>query len=147
VRRVALILSTAAVVAFAVEAPTGTAARPCWQALVGDWADGAISSLYPIHCYRQALRNMPEDIRLYSNASEDINRALAGLAVKRRIAGVSRTPAAKPLTASAAAGGGTSGAPFVLAGIFASAFLLATWAGYLFTRKSRGAARLGGLRS
>ena len=30
---------------------------------------------------------MPEDVRLYSNASDDINRALAGQAVKRSIAG------------------------------------------------------------
>ena len=54
--------------------------------LVDDWADGAISNLYPISCYRQALQNMPEDVRLYSNASDEINRALAGRALKRSIA-------------------------------------------------------------
>ena len=62
--------------AVALAPATASAEEPCWQKLVDDWSDGAISNLYPISCYRQALQNMPEDVRLYSNASDDINRAL-----------------------------------------------------------------------
>ena len=80
--RIALALATVAAAAVVV-VPPGSAAAPCWQVLVDDWADGAISNLYPISCYRQALQNMPEDVRLYSNASDEINRALAGRAVTR----------------------------------------------------------------
>ena len=70
---------------------TASAQEPCWEALVADWSDGAISNLYPIGCYRQALKNMPEDVRLYSSASDDINRALAGRGWKRSIAGSAPT--------------------------------------------------------
>ena len=143
-RRVTLTLATAATVAVGIWTPTGAAAKPCWQVLVADWSDGAISSLYPIHCYRQALQNMPEDVRLYSNASDDINRALAGRVVKRGIAGGAASSAPEPVSAAAAAESGMSDAPFVLLGALTAGLVLAGWAGYLARRKWRGAARLGG---
>jgi hypothetical protein len=133
-------LATVAAIAFVAWVPTGSAAKPCWQVLVRDWADGAISNLYPIHCYRQALQNMPEDVRLYSNASDDINRALAGQAVKRSIAGAEGGSASKPaVTAAAVADDDMSSAPLVLAASLAALLALAGGAGYLARRK--GAAR------
>lgn len=111
--------------------------------LVEDWSDGAISNLYPIRCYRQALQNMPEDVRLYSNASDDINRALTGR-VTRRLAGTDTSSRAEPVTAAAVAQSGTSGAQFVLIGFLAAVLLVAGWAGYLAKRRWRGGARLGG---
>jgi len=144
VGRVVLTLATVAAAAVAAWAPAGSAAEPCWQVLVDDWSDGAISNLYPIRCYRQALENMPEDVRLYSNASDDINRALAGQAVKRSLAGVGETAASQPVTAAAATGDDLSGAPFVLVGSLAALLALAGGAGYLARRKWRGAARLRG---
>ena len=136
--RIVLVLATFAAAA-AVVVPPGSAATPCWQLLVDDWADGAISNLYPISCYRQALQNMPEDVRLYSNASDDINRALAGHAVKRSIAGGS---ASRPVvTAAVIAGDDKSGAPFFLAASLAGLLAFAGGAGYLARRKWRGAAR------
>jgi len=53
---------------------------------VTDWSDGRIDGTYPMGCYRQALQAMPEDIRLYSSAVDDIQRALA-----RRVRATSRT--------------------------------------------------------
>lgn len=150
-RRVALTLATVAAVAASAWTSTGSAAKPCWQVLVADWSDGAISNLYPIQCYRQALQNMPEDVRLYSNAGDDINRALAGRAVKRSIAGGVSASTPKTMTAataaSTAAESGMSDAPFVLVGALAAALMLAGWAGYLVKRRLRGAARLGGRHS
>jgi hypothetical protein len=112
--------------------------------LVDDWSDGAIGNLYPITCYRQALQNMPEDVRLYSSASDDINRALADRAVKRSIAGGVKTSAPAPAATTLVASGHASGAPFVLAGILAAVLIVGVWGGYLTKRKRRGAARLGG---
>ena len=81
-------------------ATASAAEEACWQKLVSDWSDGAISNLYPISCYRQALENMPEDVRLYSSASDDINRALSGRVVSRSLAGTSANGASAPAVAA-----------------------------------------------
>ena len=59
----------------------GSRDSDCWKRLVEDWSVGGISNLYPISCYREALRHLPEDVRLYSSASDDIGRALARRAI------------------------------------------------------------------
>ena len=63
-----------------------------------DWSDGRIDGVYPVRCYRLALANMPEDVRVYSSAESDIERALQ--------AKVSRTAvkAAAPESAAPASG-------------------------------------------
>jgi hypothetical protein len=120
---------------------TASAKEECWEALVADWSDGAISSLYPISCYREALKNMPEDVRLYSSASDDINRALSGRVVGRSIAGSSAKPS-QPSAAAAVTADGSSGTPLVLFGSLAGLLALGGAAGYYAQRKWRGAARL-----
>jgi hypothetical protein len=59
-------------------AATGTAgaAQSCGSRLVDDWRDGRIDNTYPVACYRQALKELPEDVRVYSSAQADITRAL-----------------------------------------------------------------------
>jgi|GEM_PF-928458 len=56
--------------------PTNT----CWLDVVNDWLDhnGRIEQLYPIPCYTQAIQHLNEypDIQQYSNAIDDIHRAL-----------------------------------------------------------------------
>jgi hypothetical protein len=70
-----LALATVASVV-ALAAPAG-AAQPCWQTVINDWADnGRVDGRYSIHCYRDALRNLPEDMRAYSSAPDDIERAM-----------------------------------------------------------------------
>ena len=81
------------------------AEEACWQKLVTDWSDGAISNLYPISCYRQALANMPEDVRLYSSASDDINRALSGRVVSRSLSGSSANGCFRTCAAAVSADG------------------------------------------
>ena len=63
------------VTALVVAAPAG-AAPSCATRLLDDWRDGRIDSTYPVACYRQALADLPEDIRVYSSAQSDITRAL-----------------------------------------------------------------------
>ena len=129
------------VVAAAISPAIASAKEQCWQELVEDWSDGAISNLYPIRCYRQALQNMPEDVRLYSSASDDINRALAGRAVTRSLAGSEGT-GLRSVEEATTGGQGTSGTPFVLAGSLAALLAIAAGAGFLAQRKWRGAARV-----
>lgn len=41
-----------------------------------DWLDGRIDKRYPPRCYGDALAALPEDVRAYSTAEDDISRAL-----------------------------------------------------------------------
>jgi hypothetical protein len=75
--RVVLFALVAAAGLAVIGARPAHAAEPCWQAVVSDWSDGRIDGTYPVHCYREALRQMPEDVRLYSSAEDDIRHALA----------------------------------------------------------------------
>ncbi len=55
------------------------AATPCWKQVISDWtADGKIDGHYSPHCLRQAIKNVPEDLRDYSSIVDDINAALIG---------------------------------------------------------------------
>jgi hypothetical protein len=49
----------------------------CSKALVHDWyVDGRVDATYPVHCYREALRQIPEDQVIYGTLREDLTRAL-----------------------------------------------------------------------
>src|SRR5947208_13640553 len=52
------------------------ATSSCAAAVLDDWHNGRLGSTYAPACYREALRTLPEDIRIYSTAESDINRAL-----------------------------------------------------------------------
>jgi hypothetical protein len=81
-------------------APSATAATPCGEAVILDWSDGRIDRVYAPACYRDALARLPEDLRAYSTAPEDIQRALLERArddapaekTPRALAGPTRTP-------------------------------------------------------
>jgi hypothetical protein len=72
-----VLLAVTAAVALGASAPPAAAAdRPCWKDLFADWAaDGMVRSLYAIRCYSEALSHLPDDVRIYSTAEEDIKRA------------------------------------------------------------------------
>jgi hypothetical protein len=73
----AILAACALLVAVGVpSAPAAVKAAPCWKALLNDWYDGRIDNIYPIPCYRQAIDHLPTDIKQYSNASDEIERAL-----------------------------------------------------------------------
>jgi hypothetical protein len=87
-RRAALILILAALAAgvlVALSAPAGAgAATPCWKKVLNDWSNGRTIGAYPLHCYRQAIQHLPEDLRDYSSATDDINAAMQAQIAKRR---------------------------------------------------------------
>jgi hypothetical protein len=73
-RAAVLALLTLAVVAVASPA---AAATSCGKKVVDDWyADGRVDGTYPFHCYDDAIEILPRDVRDYSSAKEDIERAL-----------------------------------------------------------------------
>ena len=61
---------------FATVAPAPAAAAGCGTAVLKDWSDGKIDRRYPVPCYQNALDRMPEDMRGYTTAPDDIRRAL-----------------------------------------------------------------------
>jgi hypothetical protein len=69
-----LCVAAAAAATFGV----GTAqASKCSDALIHDWyVDGRIDNTYQVHCYREALKDIPEDQLVYGTLRDDLNRAL-----------------------------------------------------------------------
>lgn len=74
----------AGIVSLAVFAAAGApetasaAGDSCGQAVILDWeADGAVNNGYAAECYAAALRELPEDARIYSSATSDILAARA----------------------------------------------------------------------
>ncbi len=72
-----LVVAVAAAATFGV----GTAqASKCSSALIHDWyVDGRIDQTYPVHCYREALKQIPEDQIVYGTLRDDLSRALASV--------------------------------------------------------------------
>ena len=63
-------------VLLAVAAPAG-AAPSCGRQVIDDWfADSRVDRTYPLHCYDDAIELLQPDVRDYSNAEEEITRAL-----------------------------------------------------------------------
>src|SRR4029450_9712571 len=70
-----LLPAAAAAAAFGVSTAQASA---CSSALIRDWyVDGRIDKTYPVHCYREALKDIPEDQIVYGTLRDDLNRALA----------------------------------------------------------------------
>jgi hypothetical protein len=107
--------TAAAVVAFGMPA-SAAAAAPCGSKVVADWLDdGRIGTLYAPRCYREALAALPDDVRTYSTAQEDIElallarlRSLAAKKSARHLTGSAPAPAAEPERALSSAGRNTS---------------------------------------
>jgi hypothetical protein len=119
-------IRTALLVLFAVGMAGGlatpgsaSAKQACWEQVVDDWSDGTIGDVYPVRCYRQALHRLPEDVLLYSSASDDIGRALASRIISTRRPAVTLQHAGSLEVSSGTAparDGGHTSAPLILAG-------------------------------
>jgi len=58
--------------------PALAKAKSCADLVVADWYDdGRVGKIYPLHCYKEAIAKLPPDVLDYSNAKEEIGRALA----------------------------------------------------------------------
>jgi hypothetical protein len=62
----------------ALAGPAVAASKSCGDAVIADWyGDGRVDKVFPLPCYQQAIRSLPVDVLDYSNAKQDILRALA----------------------------------------------------------------------
>jgi hypothetical protein len=67
----------AAFLALLAVAGPAAAAPSCGRQVIDDWYDdGRVDRTYPLHCYDDAIEALPPDVRDYSSAKEDIQRAL-----------------------------------------------------------------------
>jgi hypothetical protein len=61
-----------------------SAAKPCWELVLDDWADNSsIDRPFSVTCLQQALDRAPEDIRAYSDIEDQIRQALRDTVVRR----------------------------------------------------------------
>ena len=134
----------------AVGAPSAPAARtttPCWVKLLNDWYDGRIDNVYPIPCYRQAINHLPTDIKQYSNASEQIERALAtAIALKKNPNAVTTSsgrttpqgPVPSAIDSSSPGGANSFPLPLLILGGLAILLLAAGIVGLIIRRRQGG---------
>ena len=93
----------AALAAALLAAAPASAAPSCARQVIEDWYDdGRVDRTYPLHCYDDAIESLPADVRDYSTAKEDIQRAL-----QARM----RNEPAPPAGKDPSPGGGTSTTP------------------------------------
>jgi hypothetical protein len=74
-----LLLATMAIAggALGVGKAEARSSSVCSKALIHDWyVDGRVDKTYPVHCYREALKDIPEDQLIYGTLRDDLNRAL-----------------------------------------------------------------------
>src|SRR5437764_10443945 len=71
-----ILLCSAAAAAATFRVGTAQASQ-CSDALIHDWyVDGRIDNTYQVHCYRDALKDIPEDQLVYGTLRDDLTRAL-----------------------------------------------------------------------
>lgn len=80
-----------------VVTPSAEAAKPCWKRALDDWSDnGRMDDVYSQACIQAAIDNLPEDLRIYSNAPEVIGGARQRSVRDRSIQGTSGQPPVAP---------------------------------------------------
>ena len=79
---------------------TAGSLEACAERVIRDWySGGRVDGVYRLQCYRAAIRALPSDVLQYSNADQDIRRALAFARQVRPDPGngpAATPPAAKP---------------------------------------------------
>jgi hypothetical protein len=107
-----ILLALAAAIGAALGAAQPAQARSmssCSKALIHDWyVDGRVDKTYPVHCYREALRQIPEDQIIYGTLRQDLTRALQS-AIRQHGGHVTGDTLVVPLGGSSNGGGGPGG--------------------------------------
>jgi hypothetical protein len=89
------------------------ATSTCWQDVVNDWLrhQPNVVGTYPLPCYTQAIQHLDRypDIQQYSNAPDDIHRALLAAIAARKHAKTTTTTGSTTTTSGSASGTGSTG--------------------------------------
>ena len=104
-----------------VAADASAAASGCGNAVLVDWTDGRIDRTYAPRCYSDALDGLPEDVRAYTTAADDIAQALRA----RLRAGRADPPPTAPAAAADRPSTAASPLPLPLVSAAAVTLLLA----------------------
>jgi hypothetical protein len=68
-----LVAAVLAMAAFAADASASPSGAPCWRQVINEWVKyDRVSPTYQLHCYREAIAHVPNDLRQYSSIEEDI---------------------------------------------------------------------------
>jgi hypothetical protein len=71
-----VLVAALAALALGVAAPVSAAKTSCASQIIEDWHDnGRVDRTYPLHCYREAIAAVPEDLRAYTGIVEEIQAA------------------------------------------------------------------------
>jgi hypothetical protein len=101
-----------------------TSSRPaCADAVLDDWTRGALDSGHPLGCYDAAIDALPEDLRAYTSAANDISRA--AISASRAGTFVAAEGDASPRRLSTAAAEGDSLRAFPLRVVLLAALVTA----------------------
>ena len=121
------VLALAVLLAALVFCGAGQAKPDCVSTLMNDWHDGRIDGTYSVECYRAALAQLPEDLRIYSSAESDITRALLARSQQTLAA------PAKAQKPTQSRGGGEAVSPLLVLAI-AGAILVVTGSAFALVR-------------
>jgi hypothetical protein len=83
-----VLVAALSALALGAAAPPAAAKTPCSRQIIEQWVDfHRIDSTYSLHCYREAIAAVPEDLRVYTGIVDDIlaARQKAGRSKKNRI--------------------------------------------------------------
>jgi hypothetical protein len=117
----AALVALVALTSLAVAPGASAKAKTCGEKVVDDWyGDGRVDEIFPTHCYLDAIRSLPVDVKDYSNAEEDIRRALAYARQHKPDPGPAGGPAptatsAEPPTTGPGGSGDTTGGDTIAA--------------------------------
>jgi hypothetical protein len=66
---------------------------PCWRQIQDEWVDNRqISTTHPLHCYREAIAHVPEDLLVYTDIEQDILAARQLASRQRSLTGAQPRP-------------------------------------------------------
>jgi len=86
-----LIAALAATAALAFGAGSASAGKSCGDRIIDDWyVDNTINGQYSAACYRQALGRVNDQMRIYSNLPDELERGLR-VAITRGVLGTKTT--------------------------------------------------------
>ena len=76
-RAIVAMVAAACMLAAAASSASAGSLADCGQRVIRDWySGGRVDKVYPLPCYRAAIRALPDDVLQYTDASAAIERAL-----------------------------------------------------------------------
>jgi hypothetical protein len=115
----------------------GSSSVSCGERVLRDWSDdGRIEGTFAPHCYREAIAQLPADVRVYSTAQDDITQALGRVAAKSSVRAPRRLSSGRVALAkppSVAGPGNRSVAPIAASAL---ALTIVTWVVLAARRRS-----------